>query len=77
MAEQKKLPDQVRDVIRFKHYSVRTEEAYVDWIRRYILFYKKSTRPVPSKGRIDLKAVEEYTQAGSLYHPPRRYFRQD
>ena len=35
----KKLLDQVREIIRLKHYSIRTEEAYVNWIRRYILFY--------------------------------------
>jgi site-specific recombinase XerD len=37
----KKLLDQVREVLRLKHYSRRTEEAYVDWIRRYILFHHK------------------------------------
>jgi integron integrase len=37
----KKLLDQVRDVLRLKHYSIRTEEAYVDWCRRYILFHNK------------------------------------
>jgi len=37
----KKLLDQVRDVMRLKHYSIRTEESYVDWIKRYILFHKK------------------------------------
>jgi len=37
----KKLLDQVRQVIRLKHYSIRTEEAYVMWIRRYILFHNK------------------------------------
>ena len=37
----KKLLDQVRDVIRLKHYSIRTEQAYVDWIKRYILFHNK------------------------------------
>ena len=37
----KKLLDQVRDAIRVKHYSIRTEEAYVAWIRRYILFHDK------------------------------------
>ena len=36
-----KLLDQVRDVIRKKHYSIRTEQAYVDWIKRYILFHQK------------------------------------
>lgn len=37
----RKLLDQLRDVIRLKHYSYRTEETYVDWIRRFILFHNK------------------------------------
>jgi hypothetical protein len=37
----KKLLDQVRDIIRLKHYSYRTEETYVQWIVRYILFHNK------------------------------------
>jgi integron integrase len=37
----RKLLDRVRDVIRAKHYSYRTEETYVQWIRRYILFHNK------------------------------------
>jgi integron integrase len=37
----KKLLDQVRDSIRNKHYSYRTEKAYVDWIKRYILYHNK------------------------------------
>jgi site-specific recombinase XerD len=36
-----KLLDQVRDVIRRKHYSFRTEQIYSDWIRRFILFHRK------------------------------------
>ena len=36
-----KLLDQVRDAIRLKHYSIRTESAYADWIKRYILFHNK------------------------------------
>jgi len=36
-----KLLDQVRDVCRFKHYSIRTEQAYTDWIKRYICFHGK------------------------------------
>ena len=35
----KKLLEQVRDAIRLKHYSIRTEQAYVGWIKRYILFH--------------------------------------
>lgn len=37
----RKLLDQVRDVIRLKHYSYRTEQNYVYWVRRYILFHNK------------------------------------
>ena len=37
----KKLLDQVRDALRTKHYSYRTEQTYLDWIKRYILFHKK------------------------------------
>jgi hypothetical protein len=38
-AKSPKLLDQVRRCIRNKHYSLRTEEAYVDWIRWYIRFH--------------------------------------
>jgi len=37
----RKLLDQMRDAIRLKHYSYRTEQTYVGWIRRYILFHNK------------------------------------
>jgi integron integrase len=37
----KKLLDQVREKLRLKHYSYRTEKSYVAWIRRYILFHGK------------------------------------
>src|SRR5881296_252047 len=36
-----KLLELVRDIIRRKHYSIRTEQSYTDWIRRFILFHKK------------------------------------
>jgi site-specific recombinase XerD len=36
-----KLLDQVRERIRTKHYSIRTETQYVQWIRRFILFHGK------------------------------------
>jgi integron integrase len=38
---QPRLLDGVRMAIRARHYSLRTEEAYVAWISRYILFHKK------------------------------------
>ena len=35
------LLERVREVIRVKHYSLRTEEAYVAWIRRYVRYHGK------------------------------------
>ena len=35
------LLDQVRDQIRTLHYSIRTEEAYLKWVREFILFHGK------------------------------------
>lgn len=36
-----RLMDQARDVLRVHHYSLRTEQSYLHWIRRYILFHDK------------------------------------
>ena len=36
-----RLLDRVRDGVRARHYSRRTEKAYVHWIRRYIFFHGK------------------------------------
>ena len=47
-----KLLDLVRDVIRRKHYSIRTGQVYVDWIRRYILFHRKRHPEEMSEGEI-------------------------
>jgi integron integrase len=49
-----KLLDRVRNLCRARHYSRRTEEAYVLWIRRYILFHGK--RHPSSMGGDDVNA---------------------
>lgn len=36
-----RLLDQVRDALRVRHYSLRTEASYLQWIRRFILFHNK------------------------------------
>jgi len=36
-----KLLDRTRDIIRLKHDSIRTERAYLNWMRRSILFHHK------------------------------------
>jgi integron integrase len=49
-----KLLDRVRSAIRARHYSRRTEEAYVPWVRRYILFHGK--RHPDQMGAIEVAA---------------------
>ena len=40
-APKPRLLDRVREALRIRHYSRRTEEAYIAWIRRYIFFHNK------------------------------------
>jgi hypothetical protein len=53
-----KLLDQVRERIRAKHYSIRTEEAYVDWAKRFILFHNK--RHPKEMGAAEVEAFLSY-----------------
>ena len=41
MGRKPKLLDQIRNKMRMKHYSIRTETAYVNWIKRFIIFHNK------------------------------------
>jgi integron integrase len=50
-AQPKKLLDQVRDKIRFKHYSLSTENTYLSWIKQFILYHGK-------RHPVDLGAAE-------------------
>lgn len=50
----RKLLDQVRDAIRLKRYSYRTEQTYVGWIRRYIIFHSK--RHPKDMGNVEVEA---------------------
>jgi len=36
-----RLLDQMREILRLHHYSIRTEEAYLEWVKRFILFHNK------------------------------------
>lgn len=40
MDEKPRLLDRVREQIRLKHYSIRTERVYCEWIKRYVRFHK-------------------------------------
>jgi site-specific recombinase XerD len=54
MDHKPKLLDLVRHKIRLKHYSMRTERAYIDWIKRFILFHHK--RHPASMGAPEIRA---------------------
>jgi len=49
-----KLMDQVREVLRYHHYAIRTEEAYVKWILRFIRFH--GTRHPKEMGKREIEA---------------------
>ncbi|MBI3902454.1 MAG: integron integrase [Nitrosomonadales bacterium] len=53
-----RLLDQVRAAIRVRHYSIRTEQAYVDWIKRFILFHNK--RHPNTMGKAELSKFLSY-----------------
>ena len=36
-----KLLERMRDLLRTRHYSIRTEKTYVQWAKRFILFHQK------------------------------------
>lgn len=40
----RKLLDEVRDVMRLHHYSIHTERTYCDWIKRYIMYHRMTNR---------------------------------
>src|SRR5712692_12083522 len=53
-----RLLDRMRHAIRARHYSLRTEEAYVGWIRRYIFFHGK--RHPAEMGESEINAFLSY-----------------
>jgi len=57
-----RLFDQVREAIRLRHYSLRTEQAYLHWIKRFILFHQKrhpaEMGPTEIEGFLTWLAVE-------------------
>jgi integron integrase len=54
----KKLLDQVRDKIRFKHYSLSTEKTYIEWIKQFILYHGK--RHPSEMGAAEVEAFLTY-----------------
>ena len=50
--------DQLRETLRLKHYSLKTEKSYVNWVRRFILFHNK--RHPQEMGTIEIQAFLNY-----------------
>lgn len=48
-----KLLDQVREVLRYHHYSIRTEESYVSWVLKYIKYHSKKHPNTMGKKEIE------------------------
>ena len=53
-----RLLDQVRDRIQTLHYSIRTEQAYISWIKRFILYNNK--KHPKDMGRLEVEAFLTY-----------------
>jgi len=51
-----KLLDQVRNVLRLRHYSIHTERSYIDWIRRYVHFHQMRCREDLTDGERKIEA---------------------
>jgi len=68
-ARKPKLLDQVREAIRTQHYSWRTEQTYVQWIKRFIFFHNKR-HPLEMGGKeisqfLSALAVEKHVSAST------------
>ncbi|MFZ5572826.1 MAG: integron integrase [Thermodesulfobacteriota bacterium] len=52
----RKLLDEVRDVMRLRHYSIHTERTYCEWIRRFVLFHNMKSRDDLAGGEKKIEA---------------------
>jgi hypothetical protein len=49
--------DRLRTAVRTRHYSIRTEDAYAGWVRRFVLFHGK--RHPDEMGEAEINALPE------------------
>ena len=63
-----RLREQVHEVTRFKQLSPRTEEAYWDWIRRFLVFHRRKAAPHPYSLSPLLRNAERETSRGGHRH---------
>jgi integron integrase len=65
--EKPRLLDRVREAIRVRHFSLRTEEAYIHWIKRYILYHGK--RHPSEMGEAEVSAFLSHLATGLKVAP--------
>src|SRR5215470_4910020 len=67
--QKSKLLDQVRSVLRFRHYSYQTEKTYIHWIKRFIFFHGKRHPGEMGKEEVEQfltsLAVDRYVSAAT------------
>ncbi len=51
----RKIMDEVRDIMRLHHYSIHTERSYCDWIKRFIRFHKMKSRDDLKDGELKIE----------------------
>ena len=68
-SQKKPLLEQMRDALRTRHYSIRTETSYLDWAKRYILFHHKRHPKEMGTGEVQAflthLALEEHISAST------------
>ena len=52
-ARQPRLLEQVREALRLRHYSLRTEQAYAHWVKRFVLFHDKRHPPETGAAEVE------------------------
>ena len=62
-----KFLDQCHEVRRFKQFSRRTEETYVQWIRRFILFWRRKDHTSPRPSALQAGAEREKASGGWIW----------
>lgn len=58
--QNKKIMDEIHDVMRINHYSIHTERSYCDWIKRYIQFHKMKSREDLNGGEAKIEQFLTY-----------------
>ncbi len=67
--ENRKIMDDVHDVMRINHYSIHTERSYCDWIKRYIQFHKMKSREDLNGGEAKIEQFLTYLAVNENVSP--------